>query len=232
MRARRDGRGFTLLELLVATTLLALISLTVLIGMRIGFRAWEKADRRLEAGAKDAAVEEYLGRALASTVAYRATPHQNELPTSFVPFQGTSQGLRWLTSYSPTWRERSGLVLTECFITGEGDSRRLVVQEFPARGDENLTRLVLAQYGTDVETGRPVFVYRRFVPTEEARTLLTGVRTARFEFLKQTRQESQWQDAWDGGQENQLPTAVRLVIEAGAGEQRWTVPLRSEVITP
>lgn len=237
MMRRGQMRGFTLMELLVATTLLALLSLTVLLGMRIGFRAWEKAERRLAEEAEEAAVEEYLGRALASTVAYKAMPAEEKPPREFVPFQGTSQGARWLSTYSTGWQERSGLVLVECFVAGEGNHGRLVVEQFPVRGDANLARGMLAGVEVDPESGRTRVVYQPFdvdsgAPESSARTLVADVPRARFEFLKVTPRESSWQDTWDGARESQLPAAVRLIVESADGERRWIVPIHSEVLTP
>lgn len=241
MQGRGQARGFTLLELLVATTLFALVSLTVLIGMRVGFGAWERGQRRLEMGAQEEAVQEYLSHSLASAVAYVAAPADpstelrvapkgdEKLPRQFLPFQGNRQGLRWLTTYTAAWRERSGLALVECFLAEDGAERQLVVQEFPVRGDAILTRQMLAGVQLDPETNLPKLVYRPFVATDGARRLVSGARDVRFEFLKVTPQAVAWQPTWDPAQEKRLPAAVRIFVETASGERSWTIPIHSQV---
>lgn len=227
--ARNRIGGFTLLELVVATSLLALLSLTMLIGMRVGFGAWQRGERRIEMVAQEEAVQEYFSRAMASAVPYVAAAADENLPRQFLPFQGNRQGMRWLTTYSTAWRERSGLTLVECFSAGEGDQRQLVVQEFPVRGDAVLVRQMVAAVRTDADTNRPTIVYRPVALTDAARVLVTGLRDARFEFLNVTAKGSTWQADWDAVQEKQLPAAVRVLIQTSTGERKWTVRIHNQI---
>ncbi len=68
-RARRHRRhaekGFTLVELLVALTLLGLISVVLFGGLRFGTRAWEAGDRRAAQLAQVQAVQALLRRRIA-----------------------------------------------------------------------------------------------------------------------------------------------------------------------
>ena len=48
---RAAERGFTLLELLVAITLLGLLMAALFGGLRLGTRVWETADARLDSSA-------------------------------------------------------------------------------------------------------------------------------------------------------------------------------------
>jgi general secretion pathway protein J len=56
--------GFTLVELLVATTLLALLSAALFGGLRFGARAWESGSERIERSSEIEAVQELLRRTL------------------------------------------------------------------------------------------------------------------------------------------------------------------------
>jgi general secretion pathway protein J len=64
-------RGFTLVELLVALTLMALISIMLFGGMRFGMRAWETAGERAEGAAQIELVQNLLRRQLGQA---RLTP--------------------------------------------------------------------------------------------------------------------------------------------------------------
>lgn len=58
------GAGFTLVELLVATTLLALLSVILFGGMRFGARAWEAGTASMERVGEVEAAQELLRRTL------------------------------------------------------------------------------------------------------------------------------------------------------------------------
>jgi general secretion pathway protein J len=64
--SENSGRsaGFTLVELLVAITLLALVSAALFGGLRFGARAWESAADRIERDGEIEAVQELLRRTL------------------------------------------------------------------------------------------------------------------------------------------------------------------------
>ena len=64
--ARADG--FTLVELLIATTLLALLSVILFGGLRFGARAWEAGGESIERTGEVEAVQELLRRTLVEAV--------------------------------------------------------------------------------------------------------------------------------------------------------------------
>ncbi len=64
MTRASDSGGFTLVELLVATTLLALLAVVLFGGLRFGARAWEAGDESLERTGDIEAVQELLRRTL------------------------------------------------------------------------------------------------------------------------------------------------------------------------
>lgn len=65
MNLARRAAGFTLVELLIAFSLIALISLLLFSGLRLGMRAWEGVDRTAEQTAELRVARNFLERALA-----------------------------------------------------------------------------------------------------------------------------------------------------------------------
>ena len=65
MKVRPPERGFTLLELLVAITLLGLLMAALLGGIRLGARAWEVSSERLERTSRIQTVQDFLRQRLA-----------------------------------------------------------------------------------------------------------------------------------------------------------------------
>ncbi|MDH3594369.1 MAG: prepilin-type N-terminal cleavage/methylation domain-containing protein, partial [Rhodospirillales bacterium] len=75
MTGTRPGRprsgGFTLVELLVALTLLGLIFVALFGGLRFGTRTWETGNQRSEAFAEVEVMQSLLRRQLAQAVTLR-----------------------------------------------------------------------------------------------------------------------------------------------------------------
>ena len=69
MTAGDRSSGFTLVELLVAATLLALLSAALFGGLRFGARAWESGGDRIERAGEVEAAQELLRRTLVETAA-------------------------------------------------------------------------------------------------------------------------------------------------------------------
>ncbi len=62
-------QGFTLLELLVAITLLGLLMAALFGGLRLGARVWETGETRLDASARVQIVQDFLRQRLAEAAA-------------------------------------------------------------------------------------------------------------------------------------------------------------------
>ena len=82
------SRGFTLVELLVALTLLGLISVVLLGGLRFGTRAWEAGDARADALGEIDAVQSMLRRQIVQAIVPRLVAPDLERDPMFVGEEG------------------------------------------------------------------------------------------------------------------------------------------------
>ena len=87
-------RGFTLLEILVAVTLLGLLMTALLGGVRLGVRAWETSGSRLDEDARLGAVQDFMRERLTQARLFEASAAA--IGTS-PPFRGELDRLSFVT---------------------------------------------------------------------------------------------------------------------------------------
>lgn len=132
-RRRAAQAGFTLIELLIAITLLSLLSVGILIALRVGLSAMNKADARLMGNRRVAGVERILEQEIAGimpvTAECQATGGAPSGRVTF--FQGAPQSMRLASSFSLQEGSRGMPTILEFqVIPGEnGVGVRLVVNE-------------------------------------------------------------------------------------------------------
>ena len=100
MSDRRDLRaaehGFTLLELLVAITLLGLLMAALFGGLRLGARVWETADARLDASMRTQIVQDFVRQRLTETLPLETTAARTRRGGRLrIAFVGTIEAVRF-----------------------------------------------------------------------------------------------------------------------------------------
>jgi prepilin-type N-terminal cleavage/methylation domain-containing protein len=126
-------RGFTLIELLIAVTLLSLLSVAMVVSLRIGLSAMNKADARLMSNRRVAGVERILEQEIAGLMPVTADCRSSdEAPLARIAFfQGEPESMRLASSYSLQEGSRGmPIILEYLVIPGENhEGVRLVVNE-------------------------------------------------------------------------------------------------------
>jgi general secretion pathway protein J len=123
-----------LIELLVAMTLLSLLSVGVLFGLRIGLNAMERTNDRLMTNRRVLGVERVLTQQIAGFIPVMADCFANpQGPPAKLPFfQGEAQTMRFVSTYSLNEASRGyARILEYQVIPGEnGQGVRLIVNEW------------------------------------------------------------------------------------------------------
>lgn len=92
--AERRQQGFSLLELVVAITLMGLVLVVLYSGLRLGLNGWDSGERLAEASNRLRSVQEFLRRQLAqSMTVYETNDDRRE---RFVVFAGRSEGIEFV----------------------------------------------------------------------------------------------------------------------------------------
>jgi prepilin-type N-terminal cleavage/methylation domain-containing protein len=126
-RAAR-GRGFTLIELMLAITIFAMVVGVIFSSFQAGISAWQGGERDIAFYQSMRAVTDLLFREISGTYAYKIDPGELDSHTDFSAFFGTSESLILVST--ATLRNRTGgLSLIELWVD---DGRGLMIGEAPA----------------------------------------------------------------------------------------------------
>jgi general secretion pathway protein J len=125
MRSRRQ-RGFTLIELMIAITLVAALSTGMLLALRTSLLSLEKINSRLEFNRRVTGMNKVLTRQIGGVM-----PVTSDCASARIPiFRGMPDSLRLVTSYSMAEGARGYPQFDEFqVVKGEGAGLRLVVTE-------------------------------------------------------------------------------------------------------
>lgn len=235
--ARRAGRsaraGVTLIEILIAITLLSLLATGVLVAMRLGFGTMEKTDAYLSenrrvVNARRIVESEINGFILTSAYFYPQ-------PTAYVavPFlQAEPQSMRFVTTYSLNEGLRGRPQIAEMqVISGEkGEGVRLILNETPYTGP---VQAGLRVSGLEPDpSGRTLAHYQLIQAGTGSFVLADRLAYCRFSYLELQLQApfQLWRPAWT--LQEKLPLGVRIEMAPldGSGTRLHvtsvTVPLR------
>jgi type II secretory pathway pseudopilin PulG len=209
--------GITLIELLVAITLLGFVSLGVLFALRIGISSWQRGDARMAADRAAITAGDLIAAQLAGAQARTVGWGPREQRTSFLLFDGAADRLQFLTRYSVASRERGGSYLAEYWFEHNASNVcRLLYNEYPFRNDNDATAVV-EQIAVD-RAGQPVVVYRAPHAGPNTRVLYGGLHDCAFEYLIEPQNRPVYWGRFWPGDPRFLPHAVAVrFVGAEAG---------------
>jgi len=180
-------RGFTLLEMLVAMTLMAVILVLLYSGMRLGARSWEASTARAETVNDLRLVQDFIRRQLRqSATVYYNDPDEGRL----VAFVGEDNELRMVTPML-AYLGFGGLYWVHYDVVADGDAQALRLRWWP--------------YQPDGE--------READPDVEESLLLRGIDDVRFSYFgaEELHEDPQWQDRWEDSRLR--PELIRLSLD-------------------
>ncbi len=191
MRAARS-RGFTMLETVVALTLLAAMLGMLFGGLRTGLRSWDAGLARAERADQLMLGSGFLRRELAAAFPWRL----KDPMVVRLAFAGERDSVRFV-SLRPASIDGGGLA----FVSFAYE---------PASAGQEGGRLVMRRAFAAADA-------TDFTPLEAAEkfTLLDGITQARFEYFGTDNDLAPpaWADKWEASQ--RMPSHVRLTIEMG-----------------
>ncbi|MGH7795848.1 MAG: type II secretion system protein GspJ [Candidatus Binatia bacterium] len=212
-RARRalgrsaDGAGFTLIEVVLALTIFALLG-TILYGaFALSHSAVDKSQASAARNQKQRSVADLLGSYIRSAYPYRSSPQEQE-----VFFEGASDSLAFVSAYS---HGMGGRGMAKIYIGADGNGS--------------------AEAALLLEEVTPVRLNTDEGPMGESQRVVLADRVEgmRIAYLDPEPEAEIWEERWDGKERRMLPRAVRLSYRDRHGnEVRWIFPIMMHVLRP
>jgi len=187
MEARERSRGgFTLLELIVALSILALIAGSVTVGIRLASASIERGEAVARDAARQRAAVGIVERAIRSLDPLHIPVEDN----TTVYFSGEGKRIRFLTALSPSGISGGGLRLIAFFERGGAGGGLAIATAAPFRPEK-----AGSWEGTD-----------------GARILIPGAAELSFTYSEGPDKEGNWEwlPSWDPKDPGRLPAAVRV----------------------
>ncbi|HLK68887.1 MAG TPA: prepilin-type N-terminal cleavage/methylation domain-containing protein [Bryobacteraceae bacterium] len=182
-RKRLHGQaGLTLIEVLVAITLLSLLSVGMLIAMQIGLAAFSKTDRKLMDNRRVSGAQRLVEQELEGLMPVVAPCGRTGIKVGF--FQGEAQVIRLVSSFSLQQAWRGQPQVLELFVIGgdQGRGVRLVVNEIPYAGPMAAGQLCTGM-APDPITQTPALSFIPVVPGPSSFVLADQLAYCHFAFL-------------------------------------------------
>jgi general secretion pathway protein J len=186
MRNLKSGQGFTLIEVLLAMTLLSVMMTLLFASLKICAESWEKGEKKIFEVSETAGVVNFFQRHLVMAKPLWNDFTQEERSFSF---QGDSQSLQFVSSF-PASAGRAGLQLFTVRWVNENRENLIKVTIVPfypvAEGDDWLT---------------------------EEETLIKGVADFSLAYFgpEEGETENRWLDQWL--ERDHLPKLIRIKIK-------------------
>jgi general secretion pathway protein J len=184
MRRARAARGFTLVELIVALSIVGALLVIAFGGLRVAVASWHRADERIETQQHARALTVTLARAIGAAYPYRDARREGETPVLL--FKGEAHRVELVTQASP-FPTPIPVAFTALVIEmhDDGTRKELVIRQ-----------RILPNHDPFVEA--PIVVQDPSV---------TGLELS---YLG----DNGWQQEWDVDAENALPLAIKLTFGA------------------
>ncbi len=219
--ARRAGdrrSGMTLIEVLVAVVLLALLSSGLLMAFQIGVGSWRDAKQRLTLDRRIATSNDLLHAQFAGIVPVIPQVLARSALRQRGPFfQGEPGRMRFVSSYSMTEGVRGGLQIVELMVSTGPSGLRLLLTQSRYQGPLSVGRFII---GSEPSEKGQRLLFAPLQPRADSLIVADRLAACDFLFLRSDRRERQdeWVPVWDDLR--QLPQAIKVEMRPLEREAR------------
>ena len=201
-----NNRGFTLIEVVLAMTVLALVSAICYGAFHLGIRAIERGEVAVVNAQRLRVATDVIIRQIKSAVPYAARNRDEDIYPFFFG------GATWMTFVTATGLEGGGALARVSYQVVD-DPPRLIVTESSFFSPDQLGRDPVDKHG------------------DRTAVLLENFRDLRFEYMLSDGIDTEWRSDWNSHDEEAMPAAVRILVDGipGLETDRWgqEIPIMS-----
>jgi prepilin-type N-terminal cleavage/methylation domain-containing protein len=199
--------GFTLIEVVLALTIFALMSAILYGAYSLSHSAVEKSQVNSTRNQKQRSITDLLGSYVRSAFPYRESPQEQ---TIF--FEGDAENLTFVSAYSQG-------------MGGRGMAKIQITKDEDENGRASVKLAETAPVRINSESGGGGQTY--------SLVLQDNVKEFHLAYLDPQAEEESWEDHWDGKERRLLPRAVRFTYQDERGKEvRWVFPIMMTVLAP
>ena len=215
---RARAEGFTLIEMMVSVTLVALIALSLWGAMRICLSSWKRGTEAMDTNQRQRAILDLVEKQMTS-ISGLVPPLDLQTGAGQSPiFWGTASSVQFVSLCPLHFRDNPGLTsVTYDIVPGDGGDYVLVQRESRYLG------------------GDPTLDPASPTPAESGTTILDHLLNASFEYYDPGNPETpaQWVSDWNAQDKASLPAAISMTMStrgtAGVIEtHKLIVPIMAE----
>jgi len=189
--------GFTLVEILVAVTLVAMMAVGLWAALRISINSWARGTENIDASQRNRSILDLVRKQMGS--AYGAVAPVNLLTgaASYPIFSGSETSVQFISLCSLRFYENPGLTMVSYDV----------VQD--AQGNYELVQREAKYLGLDPEQ-QDYFIDS----AEETLSIFDNLESFKFEYFDPGTQttDPQWVSAWDPRETQSLPAAISMTF--------------------
>jgi prepilin-type N-terminal cleavage/methylation domain-containing protein len=190
-------KGFTLIETMVAVTLVALMAVGMWSVFRTGIVSWSRGTQYIDEGQRERILNDMVRKQMASAFPLAAPVDPAIQNVTYPLFKGTEKSMEFVSLNSLRFQDSPGLTLVQYELSqeGEGSGYKLVEREKPYLGQAS-------------DSGEDTGVFS-LVP------IFDNISNCYFEYKNPAPDEYEepWVREWDAEQERRLPSAISMTFE-------------------
>ena len=183
-------RGFTLVEVVIALTIVATLLVVMFGGLRVGLGAWQRGDERAEVLERARSLTQIVTRTLGAAHPYMTSAHAGK--AGLLLFEGAPDRVAFVTSVPP-FPTAAPIAFTAVTLSQDAEPvAGLAMRQKPLPNEEPFDRGL-----------QPALVDGT-------------VSDVRFRYLRES--DGAWTENWDAVEEKALPLAVEItltIVQAG-----------------
>ncbi len=213
------AEGFTLIEMLVSVTLIALIALCVWGALRITITSWKHGTDSIDANQQRRTTYDLMEKQVSSMSSLLPPPDPDTGIGQYPIFVGSDSAMQFLSPCAFRFQESPGMTFAEYDIVPDQEGGySLIEKDSPYLGGDPTQAEVAA---TGDESGITIFDH---------------LASASFEYFDPGTQdtEPQWVTDWNGLDYMSLPAAVKITLVArdasgGTRDRQIVIPIASKI---